>query len=128
MGLVQQAVCDEQCRATDIPPALLPTRCTPCCGVVCCRQTALIVTSQLGRPIHTRQFRPKSLESAAAAAGWSPSYMQGPEDLEAERLFDYGMLAPFESRECHAGRLQAASSAAIHRHICRTYSLLCYHP
>jgi hypothetical protein len=31
------------------------------------------------------------------AAGWDWDYLQGPEDLEAERLFDYGLLAPVDT-------------------------------
>lgn len=63
----------------------------------CCRSTGLIVAQQLGRPIDATTFRPPWIAARAAAVGWDPAYLNGPEDLEAERLFDYGLLAPLET-------------------------------
>ncbi|WIA29149.1 hypothetical protein OEZ86_011660 [Tetradesmus obliquus] len=63
----------------------------------CCRTTANIVALQLGRPIDPKRFRPAWLNVSAMAAGWDWDYLQGPEDLEAERLFDYGLLAPVDT-------------------------------
>lgn len=65
--------------------------------VACCRTTANIVALQLGRPIDPKRFRPAWLNVSAMAAGWDWDYLQGPEDLEAERLFDYGLLAPVDT-------------------------------
>eukprot|EP00879_Flechtneria_rotunda_P022569 GHRR01023831.1.p2 GENE.GHRR01023831.1~~GHRR01023831.1.p2 ORF type:complete len:189 (+),score=60.11 GHRR01023831.1:160-726(+) len=63
----------------------------------CCRSTALIITQQLGRPIDPTTYRPEWLNTSAAAVGWDWDYLMGPEDLEAERLFDYGLLAPTQT-------------------------------
>ena len=63
----------------------------------CCRSTALIIAQQLGRPIDATTFRPGWINTSAGAVGWDAGYLGGPEDLEAERLFDYGVLAPLES-------------------------------
>lgn len=65
-------------------------------AVLACRrrQTAQIVAQSLGRPISATTFRDPSLAAVAAARlGWSKQYYEQ-EDLEAERLFDYGLLAP----------------------------------
>jgi hypothetical protein len=35
----------------------------------------------------------------AAGVGWEGGYAAGPEELEAERLFDYGLLAPVATGE-----------------------------
>jgi hypothetical protein len=69
----------------------------------CNRHTGNIITQQLGRPVDSEHYRPASLQEGAAALGWSPAYMAGPEELETERLFDYGSLAPLIT-----GDLQAA--------------------
>ncbi len=66
-------------------------------GAACCRSTGLIITQQLGRPIDPVAFRPSWLASSAGPVGWESGYLQGTEDLEAERLFDYGVLAPLET-------------------------------
>jgi hypothetical protein len=66
-------------------------------SAACCRSTGLIIAQQLGRPIDPTAFRPPWLASRAAAVGWEAGYLQGPEDLEAERLFDYTLLAPLET-------------------------------
>jgi hypothetical protein len=63
----------------------------------CCRSTALIIAQQLGRPIDATTFRPGWINASAGAVGWDAGYLGGPEDMEAERLFDYGILAPLES-------------------------------
>jgi hypothetical protein len=63
----------------------------------CCRSTGLIIAQQLGRPIDPTTFRPPWLSSSAGAVGWEPGYLTGPEDLEAERLFDYSLLAPLDT-------------------------------
>jgi hypothetical protein len=63
----------------------------------CCRSTGLIIAQQLGRPIDPTAFRPPWIAASAAAMGWEDSYLQGPEDLEAERLFDYSILAPLDA-------------------------------
>jgi hypothetical protein len=55
------------------------------------------VALQLGRPIDAKHFRPAWLNVSAMAAGWDWDYLQGAEDLEAERLFDYGLLAPVDA-------------------------------
>jgi len=59
----------------------------------CCRHTSYTVTQQLGRPIHQTEYRGDSVASGAERLGWSPEYLAGP-DMEAERLFDYSVLAP----------------------------------
>lgn len=66
-------------------------------AAACCRSTGLIIAQQLGRPIDPTTFRPSWLASSAGAVGWEPGYLTGPEDLEAERLFDYGLLAPLDT-------------------------------
>eukprot|EP00878_Enallax_costatus_P047024 GHUV01057383.1.p1 GENE.GHUV01057383.1~~GHUV01057383.1.p1 ORF type:complete len:500 (+),score=122.35 GHUV01057383.1:95-1594(+) len=63
----------------------------------CCRTTANIIAQQLGRPIDPYSFRPAWINSSATAVGWDWNYLMGSEDLEAERLFDYGLLAPVET-------------------------------
>lgn len=64
----------------------------------CCRSSGLVLAQQLGRPISQSDFRPAWLNASAAAVGWAASYLtDGPEDLEAERLFDYGLLAPLDA-------------------------------
>jgi hypothetical protein len=65
----------------------------------CCRSTGLIIAQQLGRPIDPVTFRPLWLASSGAAVGWESGYLQGSEDMEAERLFDYAVLAPLETGE-----------------------------
>ncbi|KAF6266656.1 hypothetical protein COO60DRAFT_1623446 [Scenedesmus sp. NREL 46B-D3] len=62
-----------------------------------CRTTANVVALQLGRPVDAKHFRPAWLNVSAMSAGWEWDYLHGPEDLEAERLFDYGLLAPVEA-------------------------------
>ena len=57
------------------------------------RYSGSLITAQQGRPIHNRVFRHASLYEYAGALGWPDGYMDE-EDLEAERLFDYGILAP----------------------------------
>ncbi len=58
-----------------------------------CRHTGLIVTAQKGRPLDATAFQSPASQSLANNLGWSPDYLAN-EDLEAERLFDYGALAP----------------------------------
>ena len=62
-------------------------------GAPCCRHSPGVVAAQLGRPISDTQYRSSTAAAQAAALGWPADYWQR-EDLEAERLFDYGMLAP----------------------------------
>ena len=63
-------------------------------GAPCCRHTAGVVAQQIGRPISDSEFRSAtSARQAQQALGWSADYFAN-EDLEAERLFDYGVLAP----------------------------------
>lgn len=57
----------------------------------CCRYSATVVTAQQGRPIDSRVFRNPSLYGYASSLGWPSGYMDQ-EDLEAERLFDYGWV------------------------------------
>jgi len=57
------------------------------------RYSGALITAQQGRPIHSRVFRHPSLYGYASALGWPDRYMDQ-EDLESERLFDYGILAP----------------------------------
>lgn len=81
----------------------------------CCRQTGILTAGQNGRPISSTVFRDPLVQSYAAALGWPmaggvgkvtsttstsdntaddlASYLDH-EDLEAERLFDWGILAP----------------------------------
>lgn len=59
----------------------------------CCRHTPGAVAQQLGRPISDTDFRSTTSAAQAAALGW-PADVWKNEDLEAERLFDYGVLAP----------------------------------
>ena len=64
----------------------------------CCRHSAYITAHNLGRPIDRTTFRAEtSAHAAKDRLDWSSAYWEGP-DLEAERLFDYGVLAPVEKR------------------------------
>lgn len=63
-------------------------------AAACCRQTPLIIAQQLGRPGDRTYHRAEwSKEQALNTFGWSLNDWQGP-DVEAERLYDYGLLAP----------------------------------
>ena len=66
-----------------------------CSTLLHLRYTGSVITAQQGRPIDSRAFRDPSLYAFADSLGWpvSTGYMDH-EDLEAERLFDYGILAP----------------------------------
>jgi hypothetical protein len=75
----------------------------------CCRSTGHIIAQQLGRPIDPVTFRPPWLAASAAAVGWEGTYLQDPEDLEAERFFDYSILAPLD-----AGPLNVLTCADRH--------------
>ncbi|GLI63980.1 hypothetical protein VaNZ11_007149, partial [Volvox africanus] len=60
----------------------------------CCRSTGMIIAAQTGRPVHSSWFRnPQVTGLATAALGWSADYLAA-EDMEVERLFDFGVLAP----------------------------------
>lgn len=59
----------------------------------CCRHSAVPVAAQLGRPVSDVRYRDETARRQAAALGWSDAYWNNA-DLEAERLFDFGMLAP----------------------------------
>ncbi|KAL4549650.1 hypothetical protein Ndes2526B_g04649 [Nannochloris sp. 'desiccata'] len=61
----------------------------------CCRQTPYLIAHNLGRPIDRTHFRAKTSEITALSNsfGWSSEYWNGA-DIEAERLFDYSILAP----------------------------------
>lgn len=77
----------------------------------CCRQTGSIVTAQGGRPTSQSTYNDTTAAQNAAALGWpttggsgaSPSQTLGEylryEDQEAERLFDWGVLAPMSVME-----------------------------
>ncbi|KAI3423310.1 hypothetical protein D9Q98_010721 [Chlorella vulgaris] len=88
----------------------------------CCRHSAVPVAGQLGRPIsdvryHLHQRDPTSA-AQAAALGWSAAYWQR-EDLEAERLFDFSVLAPLTSATplailtCQDTRMAGAGSPVL---------------
>jgi len=61
----------------------------------CCRTTSYITAHNLGRPIDRTHFRAKNSDITALKdnLGWSAEYWNGA-DIEAERLFDYSILAP----------------------------------
>ncbi|GIL45852.1 hypothetical protein Vafri_2986, partial [Volvox africanus] len=60
----------------------------------CCRSTGMVIAAQTGRPVHSTWFRnPMVTGLATAALGWSADYLAA-EDMEVERLFDFGVLAP----------------------------------
>lgn len=61
----------------------------------CCRTTGMLIALQQGRPIHAKNYRDGSIYAYAKDSQfqWSKNYLNT-EDLEAERLFDFGMLAP----------------------------------
>ncbi|PNH11434.1 A disintegrin and metalloproteinase with thrombospondin motifs 7 [Tetrabaena socialis] len=59
----------------------------------CCRSTGMVVAGQAGRPLHSTRFRDPAVSGLALGLGW-PADNLAAEDLEAERLFDYGVLAP----------------------------------
>jgi hypothetical protein len=61
----------------------------------CCRHTSYITAHNLGRPVDKTYFRAKGSEMTALGVdfGWSSEYWSGA-DVEAERLFDYSILAP----------------------------------
>lgn len=56
-------------------------------------------------------FRPSWINSTAAAVGWDLQYLAGPEDMEAERLFDYGLLAPINTGD-HAVEMAVCSNSS----------------
>ncbi|KAG2501286.1 hypothetical protein HYH03_001088 [Edaphochlamys debaryana] len=60
----------------------------------CCRTSGMLISGQQGRPLHATRFRDGDVASLALGLGWAPEYVAGPEELEAERLFDFGGLAP----------------------------------
>ncbi len=58
------------------------------------RHTGLVIAQQLGRPISSTTFRSaEAFSSAMTKLGWNQAYWEQ-EDVEAERLFDYTILAP----------------------------------
>jgi hypothetical protein len=59
----------------------------------CCRHSPVPVAAQLGRPISDTWYRDATARQQAAALGWSEANWSE-QDLEAERLFDFAMLAP----------------------------------
>jgi hypothetical protein len=61
----------------------------------CCRTSSYITAHNLGRPIDRTHFRATNSEITAlrSSLGWSSEYWNGA-DIEAERLFDYSILAP----------------------------------
>lgn len=85
----------------------------------CCRHTSLVVGGAAGRPIHRTAYHSNSTLRHAAMLGWSDAYVAST-DLEAERLFDYGMLAPDAGTEaaltrtsCMATRLAGPGSPRL---------------
>lgn len=61
----------------------------------CCRTTGMLIALQQGRPIHAKNYRDPSVyaHTKDPQFNWDEHYLNT-EDLEAERLFDFGMLAP----------------------------------
>jgi hypothetical protein len=76
-----------------VPCSSWPDSTAPGCTLAPCRYTPNLLAQQFGRPIHATVFRDPSVYSYGSALGWSQEYLDN-EDLEAERLFDYGILAP----------------------------------
>jgi hypothetical protein len=58
-----------------------------------CRYTPNLLAQQYGRPVHASTYRHASVYKNGAKLGWGLDYLDN-EDLEAERLFDYGILVP----------------------------------
>lgn len=87
-------------------------------NAACCRHTAYITAQQIGRPIDQMAYRSAAVQQGAGLLGWSPVYMVGA-DLEAERLFDYGILAPppqlapLSLTTCADSRLAGAGSPVV---------------
>ncbi len=69
------------------------TRYFACLFTVCDRHSGHHMAQQMGRPLDLSTYRSAAVMQGAAQLGWTQEYMQN-EDLEAERLFDYGLLAP----------------------------------
>ncbi|KAL4855201.1 Calponin y domain-containing protein [Chlorella vulgaris] len=84
----------------------------------CCRHSAVPVAGQLGRPISDVRYRDPTSAAQAAPLGWSAAYWQR-EDLEAERLFDFSVLAPLTSATplailtCQDTRMAGAGSPVL---------------
>ena len=84
----------------------------------CCRHTPHIVAGALGRPLDHTVFRAPSVYAAAERLGWSREYVDGA-DVEAERLFDYTVLAPppppspLQLLRCADTRLAGAGSPPV---------------
>ena len=53
----------------------------------------MVTAGQQGRPIHNRVYRDPSVYIFGAQLGWTQEYLDN-DDLESERLYDYGLLAP----------------------------------
>lgn len=97
-------------------------------GAPCCRHTPGAVAQQLGRPLSDSDYRSAAAARQAEALGWSQDYWAH-EDLEAERLFDYGQLAPAvratplaattcqDTRLAGAGALWNAECGAVALHM-----------
>ena len=85
-------------------------------GAPCCRHTPGLVAHQLGRPGRDDEYRaPAAARQAAGALGWPAAYWER-EDVEAERLFDYGQLAqplPATGPASSGGAAAAASPLAL---------------
>lgn len=88
----------------------------------CCRSTGLIIAQQLGRPIDSAVFRPAWINASAAAVGWDAGYLSGPEDLEAERLFDYSLLAPLDTGVCACGTQPDSNRKLLRTAVCVCFS------
>lgn len=89
----------------------------------CCRRTGILIAAQAGRPISSTVYRDPVMQQYATALGWptagsststtstdSLDQYMSVEDVESERLFDWGLLAP-EPATSFAGLLQTVSCA-----------------
>ena len=87
----------------------------------CCRSTAFVTAHNLGRPVDRTSYRTAfSQQMAANNLSWSLEYFTDGSDIEAERLFDYSILAPPMPEEpistvaCGDLRLAGAGSPEVY--------------
>jgi hypothetical protein len=85
----------------------------------CCRNTAMVVAGQEGRPIHATDLRHTRTEALKSELGWGAAYISSEQEIESERLFNYGMLAPpldtplLEVFTCFDSRMAGAGSPRV---------------
>eukprot|EP01023_Acetabularia_acetabulum_P004041 TRINITY_DN116_c1_g1_i2.p1 TRINITY_DN116_c1_g1~~TRINITY_DN116_c1_g1_i2.p1 ORF type:complete len:238 (-),score=29.82 TRINITY_DN116_c1_g1_i2:114-800(-) len=97
----------------------------------CCRSTGLIVAGQKGRPSHPKVFQHSQVVKLSRDLGWDLEYIHK-DDLEAERLFDYTLLAPYKAGAVYAQiiflffkiKLYTIIYIAVYVHVFATFFIL----